>query len=124
MIESRNAAAGAMGKTDLGAFDLAVTALSAQLANNFNDLGNPGRPYGMPLGKQPAAGIDRNTAAQRCLSVFEQFGRLAPRTKSQRFVIKQFGDGERVMDFSQIDIFRPDAGFLIQLFRTPHGNLR
>ena len=50
VIETRNAAAGAMGQPYLGAFDLAVSALAAQLTDNFDDLGNAGGPDGVPLG--------------------------------------------------------------------------
>ena len=62
VIETGHPTAGAVGKPDACARDLPRAAAPSQLADDLDNLCDPGRAHWVSLGKQTAARVHRNTA--------------------------------------------------------------
>src|SRR5574341_987406 len=102
-------AAAVLGQSDLRTFDLTFAGLTAQLPENLSELRHTGGTHWMPLRQQPTTGIHRGTAAQSGDAFINQAATLTVLTQTQLFVNDQLSRGGSIVDFSDVQVFWPDA---------------
>ena len=71
----------------------------------------------MALGFQPSAGVDGTRTVQPRAARESIGAAFALRDKTQIFRRQDFGDGEAVMDFGELDIGGGDAGHFVGFLR-------
>src|SRR5262245_7746277 len=116
-------AADVVHQTELGIFDLARTALPAQLRDDLVDHAYAAGADGMAEGLEPAARIYWNIAGERRAPLFDELGPLALLGEAEILIVSDLGPGEAVVHLGDIDLFQrvPDAGHLISLGRGVLG---
>ena len=124
VIEARDASTGCMRKADLCVFNLTRPAFTAELADDFHDLRSSRGADRVALGQQAARRVHHDATTQARGAAFDELSCLAAAAESKGFVIEQFGNTEGIVDLGNVDIFRPDAGLLVSLVRTPHCDFR
>src|SRR5690606_33280091 len=98
------------------AAQLAFTRQTVQLLPNFHHLPYSRGAYGMSLGLQAAAGIDRVAAIACSSAVHGSFPAFSPWEKAQILGRHDFGNCEAVMNFREIDIIRGEACHFVSMF--------
>src|SRR4051794_33776709 len=102
LLQDVDAAGGAeadhVGKTDLGAFDLAIAGLTTQVMADLPDVGDAGGGDRVALRLQTARHVDRRLAGAPRGAAVEEVARLARLAQHQVVVVHQFGGGEAVVE--------------------------
>ena len=102
-----------MGHADLGALDLARTRLAPQMGGDFPHVGDPGGTDGVPLRLEPARHVDRHGAIAPGGSGVEEVDGSALLAQHQVVVVDEFGGGEAVVQFHQVEVRGADTGLLV-----------
>ena len=98
---------------DLGAVDLALVGVAAQLPGQLGALREAGRPERVALGDQPAGGVDDDLAAVGGRLFLDQLVALALGGEAERFVGDQLVGAEAVVQLADVDLLGGDAGLLV-----------
>ncbi len=67
----------------------------------------------MALGFQSAADVDRHGAVAPAFSGVDEVDRAAGVAESQIVVVDEFGGGEAVVEFDEVEFVGPDTGLLV-----------
>src|SRR5262249_40293701 len=102
-----------VGEANLGALDLPVARLAAQVRGHLVDVGDPGRPERVPLGQQATGDVHGDLAVAPRAAPVDPLTRAALRAQPQVVIVTQLGGGEAVVQFDQVQILRVDARRLI-----------
>ena len=105
-----------MSHGDFGFRNLSFTADPLQLLDSFHDLIKAGCPDRVAAGFQSAPGRDRDPSREADLTLFGKLRTPAAAAKSAGLQGKGADDGESVMGFKDINVFRSDACHGIGLF--------
>ena len=105
-----------VGQADLGALDLAVAGLAAQVG------GTPPRCWrcpvardGVALGLEAARHVDRRRPVAPGGAGVEEVDGAARLAQHQVVVVDQLGGGEAVVQLDQVEVVGADAGLLVGL---------
>src|SRR3954449_11558509 len=93
-----------MGHADLGALDLTVTGLAAQVVADLPDVGDAGRRDRVALGLQAAGHVDRGGAVAPRRPALEERRRAALLAQAEVVVVHQFGGGEAVVQLDEVEV--------------------
>src|SRR3546814_615921 len=93
-----------MGKAEPRPFDLPRTRLATQMEADFIEVRDTGRAERMPLGEQPTRYVDRDVAAECGVAAVDQGAASASLTKTEILVMQDFGRGEAVMKFDEVEV--------------------
>src|SRR5690606_32709920 len=99
-----------VGQADLGAGDLAVAGLVAQMGDDLVDVGHTGGAQRASLGQQPAGDVDRHAPVAPGGTRIDEVAGAARRAQPQVVVVQQLGGGEAVVQLHQVQVFGSDTG--------------
>ncbi len=100
---------------------LSLLGLTAQLPPALGQLCDPCRTDRMPLGKQPAGGVHRDPSVEGRLPLQRGNPSFALVEEAEILDVEDLGDGEAVVDLSDVDVAGSHAGHLIGATRGVHG---
>src|SRR4029450_4685043 len=112
---ARRAEAGDGGHADLGALDLTVAGLAAQVVADLPDVGDAGRRDRVALRLQAARDVDRRLAVTPRGTGQEEVGGAALLAQVQVVVVHQLGGGEAIVQLDEVEVLGADAGLLVRL---------
>ena len=91
------------------------------MGRDFVDVGNPRGPERVPLGEESTRDVDGNAAAQSGFAFVDHSSGFAVSAEPEVLVVEDFRRGEAVMEFYEVDVFRPHAGHLVGRLRGEPG---
>ena len=125
LLEDVDGAGGAepddVREADLGALDLTVARLAAQVRRHLEDVGDTRRTDRVTLRDQAAADVDRDLAVAPRAALVDELAGLARRAELQVVVVDQLGGREAVVQLDEVEILRVDARRLVRLLAPRCG---
>src|SRR5579862_1706103 len=95
--------------------DLPFARLAAHLNYQVADLTDAGRTHRMALRFESPARVDRPWTRQRCAALQRVRTSVAFLYESEVLGRDDFGDGEAIVDFGELNVLRSDARHLVCL---------
>src|SRR4051812_22518877 len=97
------------------ALDLPISRFTANLQDKIANLRDAGSSHRVAFRLQSATGIDGALASQRSVAFSGVWSAAALRNEAEIFGGDDFGDGETVVHFGELDIGGGNASHLIRL---------
>ena len=110
-----------MGQADLGALDLAVAGLAAEVVADLPDVGDAGRRDRVALRLEAARHVHRRLAVAPRGAGLEEVDRAARLAQPEVVVVDELGGGEAVVQLDEVEVLGADAGLLVGLRRRRCG---
>ena len=104
-----------VGHAHLGALDLTVARLAAQLRGDLEHAGRAGHADRVTLREQTAGDVDRRGAVTPRGLLVDELARTTGLAEPQVVVVDELGGGEAVVQLHQVEVFRADARELVGL---------
>src|SRR3954451_24553560 len=104
-----------VGHADLGALDLPVARLTAQLGGDLEHAGCAGHADRVTLGEQPARRVDRRGAVTPGCPPVDEVAGPAGLAQPQVVVVDELGGGEAVVELHQVEVLGAHARQLVRL---------
>ena len=119
LLQDVDAAGGAeaddVGQADLGALDLAVAGLAAEVVADLPDVGDAGGGDRVALGLQAAGHVHRGRAVAPRGAAVEEVDGAALLAEQEVVVVDELGGGEAVVELDEVEVLGADAGLLVGL---------
>ena len=103
-----------MSQADLGALDLTVARLAAQVMADLPDVGDAGGGDRVSLRLQATRHVDRERPVTPRRTGVEEVDRAALLAQPEVVVVYELGGGEAVVQFDEVEVVGPDPGLLVR----------
>ena len=108
-------AAEILGESDIVAGELAFARFAAELLDDVADLRGTCCADGMAFAFEASAGVERHGSAAACFACRGEEAALSAVAEAQVFHGDDFGDGEAIVEFGEVDLLGAEAGLAVGL---------
>ena len=104
-----------VGQAHLGALDLTVAGLAAEVVAHLPDVGDAGGGDRVALRLQAAGHVHRGRAVTPRRAAVEEVDGAALLAELEVVVVDELGGGEAVVELDEVEVLGADAGLLVGL---------